>query len=99
MRTGNRDNIISQSLAAQRSHVLTIVLEQGARLAVLGVMIGLAAAGLTRLMGAILYGVNATDPLTFVAVTIVLMTLIALATCYIPARHAQRVDCIVTAET
>jgi hypothetical protein len=64
------DNIISQSLAAQRSHVLTIVLEQGARLAVLGVMIGLAAAGLTRLMGAILYGVSATDPLTFVAVAI-----------------------------
>ncbi|HVH59384.1 MAG TPA: ABC transporter permease [Candidatus Sulfotelmatobacter sp.] len=86
---------IRMALGAQRSHVLKIVLGQGARLALLGVMIGLAAAaGLTRLMGTILYGVSATDPLTFAAVAIVL-TLIALAACYIPARRAVRLDRIV----
>ena len=86
---------IRMALGAQRSHVLKIVLGQGARLALLGVVIGLgAAAGLTRLMGTILYGVSATDPLTFAAVAIVL-TLIALAACYIPARRAVRLDRIV----
>jgi ABC-type antimicrobial peptide transport system permease subunit len=83
------------ALGAQRSHVLKIVLGQGARLALLGVVIGLAAAtGLTRLMTTILYGVSATDPLTFSAVAIVL-TLVALVACYIPARRAMRVDPIV----
>ncbi|HEX8837514.1 MAG TPA: ABC transporter permease [Candidatus Acidoferrum sp.] len=86
---------IRMALGAQRSHVLKIVLGQGARLALLGVVIGVgAAAGLTRLMGTILYGVSATDPLTFAAVAIVL-TLIALAACYIPARRAVRLDRIV----
>jgi putative ABC transport system permease protein len=75
--------------------VLKIVLGQGARLALLGVVIGLAAAaGLTRLMTTILYGVSATDPLTFSAVAIVL-TLVALVACYIPARRAMRVDPVV----
>jgi putative ABC transport system permease protein len=73
-------------------HVLGMVLRQGARLTLLGVLIGLAAsAGLTRLMGTILYGVSATDPLTFAAVAVVL-TLVALAACYIPARRAMRLD-------
>jgi predicted permease len=86
---------IRMALGARRGHVLKIVLGQGARLAVLGVMIGLAAAaGLTRLMGKILYGISATDPLTFAAVAIVL-TLVALAACYIPARRAMNVDSIV----
>jgi predicted permease len=86
---------IRMALGAQRSHVLKIVLGQGARLALLGVVIGLAAAaGLTRLMGTILFGVSATDPLTFAAVAIVL-TLIALAACYIPARRAVRLDRVV----
>jgi ABC-type antimicrobial peptide transport system permease subunit len=86
---------IRMALGAQRSHVLKIVLGQGARLALLGVVIGLAAAvGLTRLMTTILYGVSATDPLTFSAVAIVL-TLVALVACYIPARRAMRVDPIV----
>jgi predicted permease len=83
---------IRMALGAQRSHVLKIVLGQGARLTLVGVLIGLAAAaGLTRLMGTILYGVSATDPLTFAAVAIVL-ALVALAACYIPARRAMRVD-------
>ena len=80
------------ALGAQRDDVLKIVLGQGARLAVTGVAIGLiAAAGLTRLMSSILYAVSATDPLTFLGVAIVL-TLVALAACYIPARRAMRVD-------
>ena len=80
------------ALGAQRSDILKIVLGQGARLAVIGVAIGLAAAaGLTRLMTTILYGVSATDPVTFAGVAIVLM-IVALAACYIPARRAMRTD-------
>jgi predicted permease len=80
------------ALGAQRSDVLKIVLGQGVRLAVIGVVIGLAAAaGLTRLMSRILYGVSSVDPLTFALVAVVL-TLVALAACYIPARRAMNVD-------
>ena len=83
------------ALGAQRRDVLKIVLGEAARLAVIGVALGLiAAAALTRLMNAILYGVSPTDPLTFAGVA-VLLTLVALAACYIPARRAMRVDPIV----
>ena len=64
-------------------------------MALVGVAIGLAGAlVLTRLMTKLLYNVSATDPLTFVAVAF-LLTLVALAACYIPARRAMRVDPIV----
>ncbi len=80
------------ALGAQRSDILKMVLGQGARLAITGVVIGLAvAAGLTQLMSKILYGVSSVDPLTFACVAIVL-TIVALAACYIPARRAMRVD-------
>jgi ABC-type antimicrobial peptide transport system permease subunit len=83
------------ALGAQQRDVLALVLGQGTKTALLGVGIGLVAAlGLTRLMVSVLYGVSATDPLTFVAVAGVLAA-VALAACYIPARRAMRVDPIV----
>jgi predicted permease len=83
------------ALGAQRRDVLKLVLGEGTKTALIGVAIGLVAAlGLTRLMASVLYGVSATDPLTFAAVAIVL-TAVALAACYIPARRAMRVDPII----
>ena len=75
--------------------MLALVLGEGTRTALLGVGIGLIAAlGLTLLMVSVLYGVKATDPLTFVAVAGILAA-VALAACYIPARRAMRVDPII----
>jgi predicted permease len=83
---------IRMALGAQRSDVLRLVLGEGARLAVLGVAIGIAASlALTRLMSTLLFGVSATDPVTFVSVA-VLLTVVALLACYIPGRRAMRVD-------
>ena len=83
---------IRVALGAQERDLLRLVMGAGARLTAIGVAIGVAAAlGLTQLMGSILYGVKAADPLTFACVAIVL-TLVALAACYIPARRAMRVD-------
>ena len=83
---------VRMALGAQPRDILRLILGRGGKLAGLGVVVGLAAAlGLTRLMTSMLYGVGATDPLTFSAVAI-LLTLIALAACYIPARRATRVD-------
>jgi len=65
------------------------------KVALLGILIGIAATlGLTRLMTSLLFGVSATDPLTFVG-TAGLLTLVALAASYIPARRAMGVDPIV----
>jgi ABC-type antimicrobial peptide transport system permease subunit len=83
---------LRMALGASRTGVLRMVLSEGGKLAAIGVVIGLAASlALTQLMGSMLYGVSATDPLTFIGVAIIL-TLIALAACYIPARRAMRVD-------
>jgi ABC-type antimicrobial peptide transport system permease subunit len=83
---------IRMALGAQRSDVLRLVVGQGLKLTLVGICIGLAASfGLTRLMASQLYGLTATDPLTFTGVTIVL-AFVALLACWIPARRAMRVD-------
>ena len=83
---------IRMALGAQRRSVLRLILGQGAKLAVLGVGAGAGAAFLlTRLMASLLYGVSATDPLTFSAVAMGLLG-VALLACYIPARRATRID-------
>jgi putative ABC transport system permease protein len=83
---------IRMALGAQQRDVLRLILGQGAKLALLGLGAGaVAALLLTRLMASLLYGVSATDPLTFGAVAIVLLG-VAVTACYIPARRAMRVD-------
>jgi putative ABC transport system permease protein len=80
------------ALGAQQKDVLRLVLGEGARLTLIGVLLGLAAAlGLTQLMRSLLFGVSAIDPLTFVSAAIVL-ALVAIAACYIPARRAMSTD-------
>jgi ABC-type antimicrobial peptide transport system permease subunit len=86
---------IRVALGARRADVLRLVLRQGTKMAGVGVLLGIAASfALTRLMADMLYGVSATDPLTFLVVAAIL-TLVALAASYIPARRATRVDPIV----
>ncbi|HEY4219367.1 MAG TPA: ABC transporter permease [Gemmatimonadaceae bacterium] len=80
------------ALGAQRRNVLTMVLGSGLRLAAIGVVIGIAGAlALTRLMSGVLYGVSATDPLTFGMVGLVLLGVAAIAS-GVPAWRAMRVD-------
>jgi putative ABC transport system permease protein len=83
---------IRMALGARRQEVLHLVVGQGAKLAAVGVAMGLLAALLlTRLMASLLYGVGAADPLTYIAVALLLMV-VAVAASYIPARRAMRVD-------
>jgi predicted permease len=83
---------IRMALGAAPRQVLRMVLSQGARLVGIGLTIGLAASfGVTRLMTSFLFGVRATDPLTYAAVCL-LLTLVVLLACYLPARRATRVD-------
>jgi len=83
---------IRMALGAARGNVFGMVLLQGARLAALGLGIGLLAALIvTRFLSSFLYGVQPTDPPTFAAVSILLIA-IALLACYLPARRATRVD-------
>jgi predicted permease len=86
---------IRLALGAQGGDVLQMVLRQGTKLALAGVVIGIGAAfALTRLMTNLLFGVTAHDPLTFVAVAVLLILVVLLA-CYVPARRATLIDPIV----
>jgi ABC-type antimicrobial peptide transport system permease subunit len=97
-----RDIGIRIALGAQRKTILHMVLSQGLALALAGAAVGLAGAAVglvgalivSHLMAGLLYGVSPSDPLTFISLTVVLV-IVALAACYIPARRAMRVDPIV----
>ncbi|HVA17152.1 MAG TPA: ABC transporter permease [Candidatus Dormibacteraeota bacterium] len=83
---------VRMALGAQPRDVLRLVLRQGATLVIAGVAIGIVACfAITRLMSSLLFGVTATDPPTFIGVSI-LIVLVALAASYIPARRAMRLD-------
>ena len=83
---------IRMALGAQRQDVMTLILRQGMRLTLVGLLLGLAGAlALTRLMAGLLYGVSATDLLTYTGVGVLLIVVTFLA-CYIPARRAARLD-------
>jgi putative ABC transport system permease protein len=83
------------TLGAQAGNVLRLVVGQGMRLVLAGVLVGLLMSlALTRLMTGLLFGVSATDPLTFVLIAVLLVT-VALLACYLPARRATKVDPVV----
>jgi putative ABC transport system permease protein len=83
---------VRMALGATPSGMLSLILAESLRLIFFGVVFGVAAAfALTRMLASMLYGVTSTDPLIFVSVTL-LLTVIALAACLIPARRAMRID-------
>ncbi len=87
---------VRMALGAAPSDVWGMVIGQAARMALAGIAIGVAGAlGLTRLLGALLFGTSATDPLTFVAVAAVLL-IVAMAAAFVPARRATRIPPVVT---
>ncbi len=89
---GTPDIAIRMALGAQRGSILSLVFRQGMGLALIGIAAGLVGALiLTRVMASLLFNVSATDPLTFVGVSVLLM-LSAVSACYFPARRAMRVD-------
>jgi len=86
---------IRLALGATRGNILRMILRQGLELAIAGAAVGLIGALIvSHLMAGLLYGVSSTDPLTFAGVSL-LLTAVALAACYIPARRAMRVNPIV----
>ena len=83
---------LRMALGARPGEVLRLILKQGLLLTAIGIAIGLAGAfAMTRVLSGLLYGVGSTDPSTF-AVIVLLLTLVSLLACYLPARRATRVD-------
>ncbi|MGB6524724.1 MAG: FtsX-like permease family protein, partial [Candidatus Acidiferrales bacterium] len=83
---------IRMALGAQQRDVLRLVVGQGIMLAIVGAVVGIGVAlGVTRYLKSMLYDIHANDPATMIGVAILLM-LVAIAACYIPARRATRVD-------
>src|SRR5450432_484210 len=83
---------IRMAIGAQRLDVITLVVRQGVVLSLVGVVFGVAAAfGVTRIMNTMLYHVKAMDPLTLIAVSVLLLV-VSLLACFLPARRATRVD-------
>jgi ABC-type antimicrobial peptide transport system permease subunit len=83
---------VRMALGAQKFDVLRMVLKDGARMTLVGIVLGLVGSlGLTRLIRSMLYGVKPNDPLTFISVA-ALLCAIAMLACYIPARKAMQVD-------
>ena len=83
---------LRMALGATRASIFRMVVGRGMRLVIAGLCLGLMGAlGLTRFLSGSLYRVNASDPLTFGLVA-ALLSLVALAACYVPARRATRVD-------
>ena len=83
---------IRMALGAEKRDVLRLVVGQGFRLVIIGLSVGVVGAlGVTRFLSSLLYGVRPTDPLTFIAVSLI-FTAVALLASYVPARRAMRVD-------
>jgi ABC-type antimicrobial peptide transport system permease subunit len=83
---------IRLALGADRNNILRVVLREGIKLTVIGLAIGVPLAiGLTNLLPNVLYGVGRHDPVTFVAIALILGAVAVLA-CYVPARRAAKVD-------
>lgn len=86
---------IRSALGAKRSHILKLVIGHGVGMAFIGIVLGLIASfGLTRFLAGLLYGVTAVDPITFISISILLL-IVAVLACYLPARRATKVDPLV----
>jgi predicted permease len=96
---GTADIAIRMALGARRASILSLVFQQGMRLALVGIVVGLAGAlGLTRMMSSLLFGVTPTDPFTFFSV-LALLLFVAVSACLFPAGRAMRIDPMVALRT